>query len=245
MYVVAMQRPSIVVELGTYYGDSYCAFCQAVKETGLDARCYAVDTWTGDPQAGLYGPEVLADLRAFHDSIYGGFSTLLQSTFDDALSKFSSGSIDLLHIDGCHFYRSVRHDFESWLPKMSPSGVVLLHDTNERREEYGVWQLWEEVSRSYPHFEFLHGHGLGLLAVGPAPKPEVQELCLTSGDATSFVRALFARLGQALPLEVELLREREKADELRVEIETLRGAMASSKSLRMGRWLGSVIRRPR
>ncbi|MGH9268100.1 MAG: class I SAM-dependent methyltransferase, partial [Acidimicrobiales bacterium] len=86
MLLVDLLRPEAFVELGTYYGDSFCAFCQAVGDLGLATRCYAVDTWEGDPQGGFYGPEVLADLREHHDALYGGFSRLIQSNFDEALS---------------------------------------------------------------------------------------------------------------------------------------------------------------
>jgi hypothetical protein len=43
LLLVELQRPRVIVELGTHNGLSYCA-CQAVEETGAGARCYAVDT---------------------------------------------------------------------------------------------------------------------------------------------------------------------------------------------------------
>src|SRR2546429_9556458 len=73
MHLVDVLRPRVIAELGTHYGVSYCAFCQAVKELALDTRCYAIDTWQGDAQAGFYGAEVLAELEEHHNPRYGGF----------------------------------------------------------------------------------------------------------------------------------------------------------------------------
>jgi len=194
-WLIAACRPRLIVELGTHNGVSYAAFCEAVARYGVDARCYAVDTWQGDEHAGHYGHEVFDALRRFHDPRYAGFSDLLRCTFNDALPHFADGSIDLLHIDGFHTCDAVRGDFEAWRPKLSDRAVVLFHDTNERRGDFGVWRLWRELQAAYPSFEFLHSHGLGVLAVGPDAPADVLDLCHL-GPAQYTVRQRFALLGE-------------------------------------------------
>ena len=195
-WIVAAAAPRTLVELGTFTGVSYAAFCQAVVRSRLGTRCHAVDTWQGDPHAGEDGEEVFEEFRAFHDERYAGFSTLLRSTFDEARDHIENGSIDLLHIDGLHTYDAVRHDFEAWAPKLSDRGVVLFHDTSERRDDFGVWILWSELRERYPAFEFFHGHGLGVLAVGPRAPPAVATLCALDHWAATTVRDRFHSLGE-------------------------------------------------
>lgn len=196
-WLVDAVAPRTFVELGTHAGVSYAALCQAVVRSRLDTRCYAVDTWQGDPHAGEYGEEVFEDLRRYHDEHHGSFSSLLRCTFDEALGQFADGSIDLLHIDGFHTYEAVKHDFESWTPKLSDSAVVLFHDTNVMLNDFGVWRLWAELRQNHPSFEFLHGHGLGVLAMGKDVPPPIAALCaLTDPMEIASLRSRFETLGE-------------------------------------------------
>jgi GT2 family glycosyltransferase len=157
-------EPKVFVELGTHYGHSYFAFCKTVLEADLATKCYAVDTWLGDEHAGRYGDEIFDQVNSRNRGSYSEFSRLMRMNFDDAVGSFEDGSIDLLHIDGLHTYEAVRHDFETWLPKLAPGAVVLFHDTNVYERNFGVWKLWEELKAEYPnHLEFVHSHGLGVL----------------------------------------------------------------------------------
>jgi hypothetical protein len=169
--LIVAAQPSLIVELGTHWGESYFTFCQTVEEHGLSCLCYAVDHWLGDEHAGRYGEEVFDEVSQYNDRYYKQFSYLLRSSFDDALSQFAAGSIDLLHIDGLHTYEAVRHDFTSWLPKVSKGGIILLHDICPKHQDFGVWQLWNEIKAEFPDtFEFHHSWGLGVVGKERAPR---------------------------------------------------------------------------
>jgi FMN phosphatase YigB (HAD superfamily)/predicted O-methyltransferase YrrM len=162
--LIGWQRPRRIVELGSHYGPSFFAMCQAVEELDVDAELHAVDTWAGDPHAGEYGEDVYESFTGVLDR---GFEThrvtLHRMTFDEALGDFDAESVDLLHIDGFHTYEAVAHDYETWLPKLAPGGIVLFHDVAPSMG-YGSSQFWQDVRRGHPHFEFRHSCGLGVLA---------------------------------------------------------------------------------
>ncbi|ALN75774.1 glycosyl transferase family (plasmid) [Aureimonas sp. AU20] len=196
-WLMGATRPRVLVELGSHAGVSFSAFCNAMMRKGIVGKAYAVDTWQGDEHAGRYSETIYDDLRAFVDERYKDFAHLLRMTFDEALGEFEDGSVDFLHIDGFHTYEAVKHDFESWRSKLSDRGVVILHDVNVRHPGFGVWRYWEELLRTFPSFEFPHGNGLGVVAVGEnAPQPILALTNLQDPDAILKLRSAFSKAGR-------------------------------------------------
>ncbi len=228
-WLIETHEPRVLIELGTHLGYSFFSFCQAIVQLKLSTRAYAVDTWKGDEHAGFYDEEVFQAVSKHNAERYSGFAQLVRSTFDDALPYFEDGSVDLLHIDGRHFYEDVKHDFDLWLPKLSDRGIVLLHDTNVRERSFGVFRWWTDLSHSYPHFQFFHGWGLGVLAVGKKLPRRLRALFETENDReqANKVRHIYARLGASLG---ERLGNQRLKGELRfkeVEASALKGQVSA------------------
>jgi hypothetical protein len=169
--LVALMKPKILVELGVDRGESYFAFCQAAAENKTGTLCFGVDSWRGDRHAGGYDETTFAQVSAHNRANYGTFSTLIRSSFDAALATFRPENIDVLHLDGLHTEAAVRHDFDSWLPKVRPGGIVLLHDVKVRTRDFGVWKIWAELQAQNRSWTFPEGPGLGVWQ-----KPPVREL---------------------------------------------------------------------
>ncbi len=212
-WLMKVFKPSVFVELGTHYGVSYFSFCQSVKDNNLATKCYGIDTWKGDPHAGFYGDEVFSVVNEYNNNHYRAFSSLLKMTFDEASNYFEDESIDLLHIDGYHTYEAVKHDFETWLPKLAPGAIVLFHDTNVKERDFGVWKLWEELKRKYSiHFEFYHGYGLGVLQISEDKRSNVLKFLMENAQ---YVRNYFSNLGILIE-KLELERNEKRSIQMRL-----------------------------
>jgi len=194
-----------VVELGVHRGASLTAFSQGAKECGLSSKIFGVDTWGGDAHTGEYGEEIFEELQNYVTR-YDFPVRLLRKTFSEALHDIEDGSVDLLHIDGFHTYNAVEQDFRTWLPKLSKHSVVLLHDINVFERDFGVHKLWREVSSKFPNFQFLHGHGLGVLATGGEIPLQVKELFGASDNRhlTDRIRESYHTLGLSISRAFEI-----------------------------------------
>jgi GT2 family glycosyltransferase len=236
LFLMEALRPKVFVELGTHNGFSYFCFCESAKQFDIGTRCYAVDTWKGDQFAGYYGEEVFNSVQEMNQK-YSEFSQLFRMTFDDALNHFPDGSIDLLHIDGSHLYEEVKHDFESWRRKLTGCAIVLFHDTNVREQSFGVWRLFEELKADHPTFEFKHGYGLGVLALGEIPLV-LAHFFNADAKHTDLIRLIYARLGAHISRawlgQRELRAIGETLERTKTELAGTAAKLASERAARQG-----------
>jgi hypothetical protein len=217
-WLLEAHRPSTLVDRGTC-GFAFLTFCQAVQNLGLDTKCFSVGGWHGNEQPGRCGEDALASVRSHIERRYSSFASFVHATFDALEPSFPDGSVDLVHIGDSGSHESVRHDFERWLPKLSRRGIMLFHDVNGLQGALGVDRSWREVRKNYPYFEFLDGHGLGVLAIGEEFDGRLRALfsAQTDESLSRQIRQAYARLGSGLSERSHYIKQRKALDEQRAE----------------------------
>lgn len=201
-WLVDALRPFSIVELTETPGAFLAAYCQAVARLQLPTRCCAVSA----QEAGARG-EAFA---AHHDSRYAQFSQIVTLPAQQMPGRFDDGAIDLLSIDltgdaagdGDAFARR----YEAWRPKLSKRAVVVVHGIGDPAADSGAREFWSRLADQHPHFEFLHGAGLGVLGIGLDLPPALHQLFALDGvePRALDVREMFARLGHGLRMQAEL-----------------------------------------
>jgi len=218
-WLIDAARPRTVLELGTHNGFSFFAMAEAARRLGLPTVLTAVDSWLGDDQAGFYSEEVFGEVSAIAERDYPATTRLIRAYFADAADQIDDGSIDVLHIDGRHGYDDVLADYTAYRGKLSERGVVIFHDTHEFQPSFGVHRLWKEVAATAPSFEFHHGHGLGVLAVGSEVPTAVLDFLAEADRDPESVRDTYHRLGIEVAMRAEVPELRRIVSQLQAELQ--------------------------
>lgn len=229
--LVRWMRPARIAELGVHWGTSFFTFAQAMKDGRMrNTSLVGVDTFEGEEHAGEYGPEVLETVRKIITRSFPNQDiTLHKMLFSDALPKVEDESIDLLHIDGLHTFEAVKEDFETWLPKLAPEGIILFHDVAPDTG-YGSTDYWNKLSAEHPGFAFEHSWGLGVLFPKGASRLEALE-----ADGLADKLAAYPAIARADRADHELRDARRMAKE---RLETVNKQGKTQADLR--RQLGEV-----
>ena len=107
-----LPKNSVVVEIGTYRGGSAAIMAAAIKGT----------VYTIDPDIQLAGNSLFDKGIFFLNNVQ-----FIKGRSEDI--EWEEGKlIDMLFIDGSHFYVDVHKDIGKWVPKVKDGGFICFHD---------------------------------------------------------------------------------------------------------------------
>lgn len=194
-FIVALQKPKVILELGVQNGDSLLAFANALKKYGPPGgKIIGVDAWEGDIHVGKQSSWIYERVRALTES-HGERVSLRREYFEDAAKSIADNSVDLLHLDGTHTEEAARADLDLYLSKLSPRGLIIMHDIAVFRQDFGVWRVWLEAKANRPAFSFAHSCGLGVLGIGDTLDGGVKKFLHLEPGERARLRKVFSRLG--------------------------------------------------
>lgn len=145
--LIEQTRPQTIIEVGTWLGASAIHMAEICRELGLSTKIYCVDTWLGAQEFWTWGAGTQErDLRqkngypqVYFDFLsnvveHGHQETIVPvpntSYIASLIFKHHGISADLIYIDGSHEYEDVRLDVASYLPLLSPSGILFGDDAD-------------------------------------------------------------------------------------------------------------------
>jgi hypothetical protein len=229
MWIIEAHRPRVVVELCVTADNTYCGFLQAIRALNLEAKCFGFSLGDGQ-EGGLACGGDFEALKAYHDPLYGAFSTLRRGSIADALNGASDRSIDLLEIGAPSADDGPFDGLNAWLPKMSSRGVILIQGIEALPQNSKIHAFWEALSSRHPHFAFTHSRGLGVAYVGSEPPTGQLQSLLDAREPRDIasIRAYFSRLGTSVAERATLRETEAKLAELSASVGTERHAAGPS-----------------
>jgi predicted O-methyltransferase YrrM len=155
--LLAQRRPATVVEIGTYRGGSFYAFCNIVDRNAI---LISIDL-PGGLFGGGYTDAELSSMRGYglptQAVHFLAADSHHASTRDAVRERLDGRPIEFLFIDGDHRYEGVRRDFELYSPLVADGGLIAFHDIlpHPAAPLCQVDALWNELKGSYRHAEFV------------------------------------------------------------------------------------------
>lgn len=157
MFVKCLEKskPGIVIEVGSFVGESAIFMARHLKSKGADAVILCVDTWLGGVDHHLRAPEKMTTHFGRFDIYYKFLANVIDSGCQDMILPLTLDSINaarllaargikasLCYVDASHEEGDVLRDYEAYWPLMSSGGVFLIDDHSNHFP--GVVKDWEK-----------------------------------------------------------------------------------------------------
>lgn len=143
-YLCDIMDPALVVELGTWKGDSTCRLAHGAR----NARVITVDIGPLPEAAGKIAK-------------YKNIEQIVGPTESAQVLDAVPSGIDILFIDTMHTYDQAKMEYDFYAPKVRPGGVILFDDVSI---DAGMDKFWKYVGGhgECVNIEDLHYTGFGI-----------------------------------------------------------------------------------
>jgi predicted O-methyltransferase YrrM len=203
--LIEQVRPSLIIEIGGWMGESTCTMAHALRKHGcVDTGIITIDTWLGSAEHWLSDEQrPHLELKNGYPSFYRRFMTnvLNQGHQDIVLPLPMPSAIagqllahypikaDLIYVDGSHAEADVFSDLTTYWPLLTPNGVMFGDDI-----------AWPSVAAAVRRFSYStgidHENDSNVHWIIRKSAPRRRRLTrLVARKARSFSRALRSRFG--------------------------------------------------
>lgn len=139
----------LLVEIGTAQGNNANRVLNKVKDD--DFKLHTIDpydvyddfSFDEKNNKTVQNTNELKAKEVLQSEIDKGRCTMIKKYSGEASKSYEDGEVDIVFIDGNHSYKYVREDFELFLPKVKPGGILCGHD-------YGD-PAWQGVTNAVNH----------------------------------------------------------------------------------------------
>jgi hypothetical protein len=152
-------NPKVIVELGVDYG--YSSFCFAYPKIG---HVYGLDWFKGDGvdwKNNYTEIDNLLVVNQKYEELKESFGvnniTFIKGDFNETCKVWDK-KIDILHVDGLHYYKNVKEDFENWIKFCNNDSIILFHDTLSFPDDVG--KFFNELEGYKYNIEVRYGLGI-------------------------------------------------------------------------------------
>lgn len=184
---IRQNKPSTVLEIGSFVGFSLCIMSQAVKDNG-NGQIHSIDpnaTFFSVKRPFDYAKKMLKKMNLDFVQSHEGFFSYPRHVYSEDIPVLGVKacdiipSIDLAFIDGDHETTAVLQDFMLLLPHLSNESTVVFHDLRAWRtvRQAILIFLQDDIwNQKMKYFEFKPSgfDGLGILKIDKTEKIAVE-----------------------------------------------------------------------
>lgn len=203
-WLADLLRPLHVMAVGMTDAVSYFALCQALDKLSVATTCTGVGTWsvtaidteTKGPTETLQ--QIPAHVQTHNTDHYAALSKIRWQEATPALTTIAADTLDLLIVNLMADLADPALFFEQALSKMSPRGVILIHDLQACQAEPDKAACLHTLQDKHPTICFGDDEeGLIVVLIGPDQNDRLADLAaLTTGSPAHIAaQALFRQLG--------------------------------------------------